>query len=115
MMKAWGQAMQDGDRDGLADSYIEQMTPILTSTQWFSNYRGLVQGALKSACQDGATNSCVAVCIVGGPVTRVECWVRKFGSEANFRPCEIALPKRGVRARAFSAVTRKSRPRSRKR
>ena len=41
LMKAWGKAIQEGDTPR-AQQIIEQISPILESTNWFSNYRGKV-------------------------------------------------------------------------
>ena len=51
---------------------IELMAPILERTEWYKSYSGQVQGALKAACMRDGAGSCVAVCLDGGPVSRVE-------------------------------------------
>ena len=48
------------------------MSPILERTEWYKSYSGQVQGALKAACMRDGAGSCVAVCLDGGPVSRVE-------------------------------------------
>ena len=99
-MSSWGKAMRAGDT-AAASACIDGMEPILVETAWYSSYAGKVnteschthrtspgherrgvawsrrggaaqvQGALQAAAQDGG-GKCVAVCIDGGPVTRVE-------------------------------------------
>lgn len=72
LMERWASTMQEGD-EATAEACIVEMAPLLKATCWFANYSGKVQGSLQSACQDSPNGVCVAVCIKGGPVTRVEC------------------------------------------
>ena len=53
------------------------MRELVCSTDWYKNYRGQVQGALKLACQNYANEHdgeyrAVAVLVAGGPVSMVE-------------------------------------------
>ena len=71
IMKEWTQAMRDMDT-AEAEQIILRLKPMLIKTSWYFNYRGKVQGALAQACQASPKGECVAVCVEGGPVTRVE-------------------------------------------
>ena len=72
LMERWVAAMRKQDGTA-AEACIDEMTPLLTGTSWFSSFRGKVQGALQSAAQDSPSGTCVAVCIQGGCV-RAQCF-----------------------------------------
>ena len=54
------------------DNIITEMTDDMIRTEWFNSFTGKVQGALQAACQQSPTHKCTAVCVHGGPVSRVE-------------------------------------------
>jgi len=60
-----------GDADAV-DDCVEDMMPIMKETSWFENYGGKVQGAIEQACQSSPSCACYAICVEGGPMSRVE-------------------------------------------
>ena len=53
-------------------SEYELVRDAILRTEWYTKYEGLVIGALKNACAESPTGTAIAVCIEGGPITRVE-------------------------------------------
>ena len=53
-------------------SEYELVRDAILRTEWYTKYEGLVIGALKNACAESPTGTAIALCIEGGPITRVE-------------------------------------------
>ena len=61
---------------------LAAMADIVAQTKWFSSYAGKVQGTLQTLCQESTHGTCIAVCVEGGPLSRVESLLMK-GIVAN--------------------------------
>ena len=90
-MVKW-QSFMRSDDTAKAHDIVCELKPLLLSTQWFSNYKGKVEGCLAAACQANPNGECVAICVEGGPVTRIEHLVMKeIVSNVRVRGMEVKV------------------------
>jgi tetratricopeptide (TPR) repeat protein len=66
LFKKWCSAPNDAAKEEV----LKEIAPLVKSTRWFAAYCGAVKNTIKVYCQK--EEDVLLVCIVGGPITRVE-------------------------------------------
>lgn len=78
----------------------------VTQTLWWHLYKGLVKGGLRTAAMSGSDATVVAVCIQGGPISRVEASeMESIVEEVKFELAHMGMSERTVQVHHFPTLS----------